>query len=163
SPPRLLEPGPDGVVLARLHVTPVVAHRAARDHCLRGRPPPSGEGSPSAAAPFSAASSASTRPTASTFPTCAGRGLSTSQKAGGRGTPGPGPGPAGLPPKTPYAVFAPPDRRSVFLGDKRAPGSPEPRIYEVQLTTTPCHFGGWRWWFSCPLVVRGVPCNRRCR
>jgi hypothetical protein len=70
---------------------------------------------------------------------------------------------AGPPSEIAYVMVDQPDRRSVFLGDKRGPGSPEARIYEVQLTTTRCHFGGWRWWFSCPLVVRGVPCNRRCR
>lgn len=34
----------------------------------------------------------------------------------------------------------------------------EPISYTVQLTSTPCHFGGFRWWFVCP-VVR---CQRRC-
>ena len=31
----------------------------------------------------------------------------------------------------------------------------------IPLVTTAPHFGGVRWWFKCPLVVRGVPCNRR--
>src|SRR5205823_10573823 len=31
----------------------------------------------------------------------------------------------------------------------------------VRLETTPTQFGGRRWWFTCPLVVRGVPCCRR--
>jgi hypothetical protein len=31
----------------------------------------------------------------------------------------------------------------------------------IRLTTTPCHFGGERWWFLCPLVVDGRPCGRR--
>ncbi len=31
----------------------------------------------------------------------------------------------------------------------------------VRMTTTPTQFGGRRWWFTCPLSVRGVPCNRR--
>lgn len=35
--------------------------------------------------------------------------------------------------------------------------------YAVRLGTTPCNFGGKRWWFICPLVVSGRPCNRRCR
>ena len=29
--------------------------------------------------------------------------------------------------------------------------------YQVHLDTTPCNFGGKRWWFRCP------NCNRRCR
>ena len=33
--------------------------------------------------------------------------------------------------------------------------------YRVRLTTTRPRFGGLRWWFVCPLVVGGQPCNRR--
>lgn len=33
----------------------------------------------------------------------------------------------------------------------------------VRLTTTRMQFGGKRWWFVCPLIVRGVACNRRVR
>lgn len=32
---------------------------------------------------------------------------------------------------------------------------------QVRLQTTPTHFGGERWWFTCPLIVGGVACNRR--
>ena len=35
--------------------------------------------------------------------------------------------------------------------------------YKVRLQTTRPHFGGWRWWFTCPLVVGGQPCGRRVR
>ena len=31
--------------------------------------------------------------------------------------------------------------------------------YFVHLDTTPCHFGGKRWWFICP----NTTCGRRCR
>jgi hypothetical protein len=31
----------------------------------------------------------------------------------------------------------------------------------VALEATPTQFGGRRWWFNCPLIVRGVACNRR--
>jgi hypothetical protein len=31
----------------------------------------------------------------------------------------------------------------------------------IVLETTPTQFGGKRWWFICPLAVRGVACNRR--
>ena len=30
----------------------------------------------------------------------------------------------------------------------------------IWLDATPAHFGGHRWWFMCPLWVRGVPCWR---
>ena len=33
--------------------------------------------------------------------------------------------------------------------------------YTVELTTTPCRFGGHRWWFICPLVWNSIPCERR--
>lgn len=31
----------------------------------------------------------------------------------------------------------------------------------VALQSTPTQFGGSRWWFTCPLSVRGVACERR--
>ena len=33
--------------------------------------------------------------------------------------------------------------------------------YKVQLTTTPCNFGGVRYWFICPLSKKGVYCGCR--
>ena len=33
--------------------------------------------------------------------------------------------------------------------------------YQVRLVTTPCRFGGKRYWFICPLVRNGISCNRR--
>lgn len=33
--------------------------------------------------------------------------------------------------------------------------------YAVELTTTPCYFGGRRYWFICPLVVDGAFCGKR--
>ncbi len=33
--------------------------------------------------------------------------------------------------------------------------------YKVGLTMTPCHYGGVRYWFICPLSSNGVPCGRR--
>ncbi|MHC4645131.1 MAG: hypothetical protein ACYTBJ_06500 [Planctomycetota bacterium] len=33
--------------------------------------------------------------------------------------------------------------------------------YIISLTTTPCNFGGVRYWFICPLSVNGVYCGRR--
>ena len=32
----------------------------------------------------------------------------------------------------------------------------------IDLQTTPLHFGGTRWWFTCPLRRNEIPCNRRC-
>ncbi len=34
-------------------------------------------------------------------------------------------------------------------------------IIPVRLEATPTQFNGRRWWFICPLWVRGVACNRR--
>jgi hypothetical protein len=31
----------------------------------------------------------------------------------------------------------------------------------VRLEATPTQFNGRRWWFICPLIVRGITCNRR--
>jgi hypothetical protein len=33
--------------------------------------------------------------------------------------------------------------------------------YKISLATTPCHFGGVRYWFICPLTVNGIYCGRR--
>lgn len=33
--------------------------------------------------------------------------------------------------------------------------------YKISLVTSPCHFGGVRYWFICPLVVNGRYCGRR--
>ena len=34
--------------------------------------------------------------------------------------------------------------------------------YRIDLQTTRPHFGGLRWWFTCPLVTADRPCRRRC-
>lgn len=33
--------------------------------------------------------------------------------------------------------------------------------YRVKLVTTPCHFGGFRYWFLCPCTVNEKYCGRR--
>jgi hypothetical protein len=33
--------------------------------------------------------------------------------------------------------------------------------YNIPLQTTFPHFGGVRWWFTCPLLGKSGPCNRR--
>ena len=40
-------------------------------------------------------------------------------------------------------------------------GNKEDLEYEVQLVSTPCHYGGKRYWFICPLQRNGIPCGRR--
>jgi hypothetical protein len=32
---------------------------------------------------------------------------------------------------------------------------------KIKLTKTPCHYGGFRWWFECPVVKDGVYCGNR--
>jgi len=34
-------------------------------------------------------------------------------------------------------------------------------LLAIRLESTPTHFGRPRWWFTCPLVKDGRPCNRR--
>lgn len=34
-------------------------------------------------------------------------------------------------------------------------------LIPIRLQTTRPNYGGVRWWFTCPLIVAGVPCNRR--
>jgi len=48
----------------------------------------------------------------------------------------------------------------LFYTDKRKEQDVD---YRVMLQTTRPHFGGWRWWFTCPLVVNGQSCGRRVR
>jgi len=43
----------------------------------------------------------------------------------------------------------------------RSTGKKTDYEYKINLTTTPCHFGGVRYWFICPLSVNGVYCGRR--
>jgi hypothetical protein len=33
--------------------------------------------------------------------------------------------------------------------------------YKARLESTPCNYGGQRWWFVCPLIINGRICNRR--
>jgi len=46
---------------------------------------------------------------------------------------------------------------TLFSGEKEEIDEPVP------LQTTRPHFGGVRWWFTCPLLVNGKPCRRRVR
>lgn len=40
-------------------------------------------------------------------------------------------------------------------------GEKESMNYQIRLTTTPCNFGGKRYWFICPLTKNGQYCGRR--
>jgi len=43
-------------------------------------------------------------------------------------------------------------------------GEPKEQLkYAVPLVITPCHLGGVRWWFLCPLSMDGTACERRVR
>ena len=33
---------------------------------------------------------------------------------------------------------------------------------KIKLSTSPCTYGGFRWWFECPVVKDGVYCGNRC-
>ena len=48
-----------------------------------------------------------------------------------------------------------------YTTTKRDTGEKTKYDYKVQLTTTPCNFGGVRYWFICPLSKNGVYCGRR--
>lgn len=43
----------------------------------------------------------------------------------------------------------------------RQSGEKEEFDYKVGLATTPCNYGGVRYWFICPLARDGKPCGRR--
>ncbi len=51
--------------------------------------------------------------------------------------------------------------RFQYTQTQRHSGEKESLDYPVRLTATPCHYGGKRWWFTCPLVKNGIACNRR--
>ena len=51
--------------------------------------------------------------------------------------------------------------RFQYTTTKRDTGEKTKYDYKVQLTTTPCNFGGVRYWFICPLSKNGVYCGRR--
>jgi len=51
--------------------------------------------------------------------------------------------------------------RFYYTVTKRSSGEKTEYDYKVQLTTTPCNFGGVRYWFICPLSRNGIYCGRR--
>ena len=51
--------------------------------------------------------------------------------------------------------------RFYYTVTERSSGEKAEYDYKVSLATTPCHFGGVRYWFICPLSKNGVYCGRR--
>ena len=51
--------------------------------------------------------------------------------------------------------------RFQYTSTRRDTGEKTKYDYKVQLTPTPCNFGGVRYWFICPLSRNGVYCGRR--
>ena len=54
-------------------------------------------------------------------------------------------------------IVWPPDRIELLYTVTEMGGTKHEFDYYVRIETTPCYFGGKRWWFRCP------GCNRRCR
>ena len=53
-------------------------------------------------------------------------------------------------------------RFSYSMTDKQS-GERKDYNYIIPVVSTPCHYGGKRWWFICPHIVNGKTCQRRCR
>lgn len=47
-----------------------------------------------------------------------------------------------------------------YTNTRRSTGEKTECDYKVRLVTTPCHLGGVRWWFICPLTMNGRHCGR---
>ena len=48
-----------------------------------------------------------------------------------------------------------------FYTITRHDGEKKQMDYKISLTTTPCNYGGLRYWYICPLSVNGRYCGRR--
>jgi hypothetical protein len=51
--------------------------------------------------------------------------------------------------------------RLIYTMTDRNTGEETSFDYKVPLVSTPCNFGGLRWWFVCALSRNGVSCGRR--
>lgn len=51
--------------------------------------------------------------------------------------------------------------RFIYTQTNRDTEEKEDLDYKIPLTTTPCHLGGKRYWFTCPWYANGVYCGRR--
>lgn len=54
-----------------------------------------------------------------------------------------------------------PDMRLNYTQTDRTTGEKKDFDYKIPLTTTPCSYGGVRYWFICPLSIDGIYCGRR--
>lgn len=54
-----------------------------------------------------------------------------------------------------------PNLRINYTQTDNQDGSKKDFDYKIPLTTTPCHFGGKRYWFTCPWYANGRYCGRR--
>lgn len=61
------------------------------------------------------------------------------------------------------STIRPPDPhvRFIYTQTDRDTGEQQHFDYKVRLATTPCHYGGKRYWFICSLSVNGKYCGRR--
>lgn len=51
--------------------------------------------------------------------------------------------------------------RMQYVHNNQWSGGRQELDYRIALTTTPCNFGGERFWFVCPLMRLGQQCGRR--
>ena len=49
----------------------------------------------------------------------------------------------------------------IYTHTNHGTGEKSDMDYKVEMTTTPCRYGGVRYWFTCPLTKNGVYCGRR--
>jgi hypothetical protein len=57
-------------------------------------------------------------------------------------------------------LTVPEDDQKVLIVNDESKGNGNSVL--IRLEKTLPNFGGHRWWFTCPMVVNGIPCNRRC-
>jgi hypothetical protein len=48
-----------------------------------------------------------------------------------------------------------------YTQTERDTGEKKDFDYNIPLTSTPCRYGGKRWWFTCPWYKNGVYCGKR--
>ena len=51
--------------------------------------------------------------------------------------------------------------RFLYVQTNRGTSEKTELDYIARLESTPCYFGGRRWWFSCTLITNGRVCGRR--
>ena len=62
------------------------------------------------------------------------------------------------------SVWTTPDKpllRITYSSTNRTTGEKRDYTYDIPLTTTPCRYGGRRWWFTCIMSRNGRYCGRR--